>query len=135
MNLTHSNSNLAINEQAPQPAGVYTFNDSMLMADNQNNMNVFCDCVLQPIYRTRSVDGLSQNGLVFEAVVHGKKVIITIDSKKIFSGFTSVLADLADQGINIPTNRVNDFKLYVQRCSQLKVTDQFIIERTGFIES
>ena len=134
MNLTHSNSNLAINEQASQPAGVYTFNDNMLMADTQNNMNVFCDCVLKPVYRTRSVDGLSHNGLVFEATVHGNTVTITIDSKKIFSGFTSVLADLADQGINIPTNRVNDFKRYLQQCSQLKLIDQFIIERTGFID-
>ena len=134
MNLTHSNSNLAINEQAPQPAGVYTFNDNMLMADTQGNMNVFCDCVLQPIYKARSVDGLSHNGLVFEVTVHGNKVFITIDSKKIFSGFTSVLADLADQGINIPTNRVNDFKRYLQQCCQLKLTDQFIIGRTGFID-
>lgn len=134
MSLTLSSSNLAINEQAPQPAGVYTFNDSMLMTDTQGNMNVFCDCVLQPTYKTRSVDGLSHNGLVFEVTVHGNKVFITIDSKKIFSGFTSVLADLADQGINIPTNRVNDFKRYLQQCSQLKLTDQFIIERTGFID-
>ena len=134
MNLTHSNSNLAINEQAPQPAGVHTFNDNMMMTDTQGNMNVFCDCLLQPMCRARSVDGLRHNGLVFEAVVHGNKVSITIDSKKIFSGFTSVLADLADQGINVPTNRVNDFKRYLQQCSQLKLTDQFIIERTGFID-
>jgi len=134
MNLTHSISNLAINEEATQPHGVYNFNQKMVMADTNGNLNVFCSCELQPVYKTRSVDGQSHNGLVIHATAHGQQVTIPIELKKLYSGFTSVLADLADKGVNIPTNRVNDFKNYLQQCSQLSLPIQYIVQRTGFIE-
>ena len=134
MDRTLSTSNNEITRQLAQPAGVHSFNQRMVIADTLGNLNVFCDCELQPIYKTRSVDGMSHNGLVLEATVNTHKVEVTIDLKKIYSGFTNVLADLADRGINIPANRINDFKCYLQQCTQLNLPIQYIVQRTGFIE-
>ncbi|MGB0937818.1 MAG: DUF927 domain-containing protein [Colwellia sp.] len=133
--LTQTTTNAGLTLNSNQPHGVYSIDGRMMATDPSGNLNVFCDCPIEPKNITRSVDGLSHNGVTYEASVNGMTVLFSIDMKSIFGGLTKELSNLADRGINIPPNRINDFKRYIQRCSQLSLPIKYIVERTGFIES
>ncbi|URQ87046.1 DUF927 domain-containing protein [Pseudoalteromonas sp. SCSIO 43088] len=123
------------NGKQEQPTGYPCFDGKMFAVDPSGNLNQFCDQPLIPIARNRSVDGVSHNGVILGFSSNGKEQEIIIDMKKIYGDFNSVLAELADKGINILTKRTNDFKRYLQQVTLMPYLPvRYVITTTGFVE-
>jgi len=124
------------NKQINLPDGYHCINGKLYFTDATGNLIVLANQLISPVAVTRTVDGKSGYGVVFQILIDGSVYEFIADSKIVYTGTMKLFAELADAGINISPSQVKEFKVYIQACMTMpKLAVRLTLPQAGLAEN